>query len=278
MNEIISKSPIGIFDSGIGGLTVYKEIKKILPNEEIIYLGDTARVPYGTKSEKTIKRYSFENTLFLIEYSIKLLVVACNTSTAYALSSLSSSMKFPVVGVIEPGAVAALKKTKNGRIGVIGTRATIDSGAYLLALKKHDRKIKAYSAACPLFVPLVEEGMIDTEITDLTVEKYLSPLLKYNIDAIILGCTHYPILKPAIKKFLGDKIEIVDSGEETARCVLEHLNKNKMRNPSKGSKTDRIIFTDTQRNIESIINLIFKDENQPKLDISFCSSELGKRT
>ncbi len=277
MNEI-SNCPVGMFDSGIGGLTVYKEIKKILPSEKIIYLGDTARVPYGTKSEKTIKRYSFENTLMLIEYSIKLLVVACNTSTAYALDALSGSLRFPVIGVIEPGSSAAIKKTKNKKVGVIGTRATIESNAYYNNLKKINPEIEVFSASCPLFVPLVEEGLTEGEITNLTIKKYLKPMLHNGIDTLILGCTHYPLLKNAIKNYIGDSIQIVDSAEETAIRVKECLSQINSLSERKIPETDSIIFTDTQRNINSIIKMMFPDNSQPDLEISFLSSDIGKRT
>lgn len=276
MNNL-NNCPIGMFDSGIGGLTVYKEIKKLLPCEEIVYLGDTARVPYGTKSEKTIRRYSFENTLFLLDYSIKLLVVACNTSTAYALNSLSTALRFPVIGVIEPGASAALKKTKNGRIGVIGTRATIESKAYFNTLKKLNPDLEIFSTACPLFVPLVEEGLIYDDITKLVIKKYLDQILNNNIDTLILGCTHYPILKTAIKEFVGESVEIVDSAEETALKVNECLRNNDLQKQNTEKKKDKIIFSDTQRNIESIIEMIFKGSHQPDIEVSFCFSETGKR-
>ena len=269
--------PIGMFDSGIGGLTVYREIKRILPDEEIIYLGDTARVPYGSKSEKTIRHYSFENTLFLFDYSIKLLVVACNTSTAYALDSLSKAFRFPIIGVIEPGSISAIKKTKNKKIGIIGTRATIESNAYPDNLKKLDVGVEVFSMACPLFVPLVEEGLLNDEITKLTIKKYLTPLLKNRIDTLILGCTHYPLLKPAIREYIGTGIEILDSAEETALTVRECLKKFGLNCKTHSKNPDKIIFTDPQRNINSIIKLIFMDANQPNIELSFLSGETGKK-
>jgi len=212
-------SPIGLFDSGIGGLTVLQRIMEVLPKENTVYLGDTARSPYGTKSVETVLRYSFENADFLIQKSVKLLVVACNTSTAVALKSLQENLTVPVVGVIGPGARAALAKTKNKRIGVIGTEATIQSGAYTQALRAIDPKVEVYSRACPLFVPLVEEGWLDNKVVDMAVASYLAGLKRSGIDTLILGCTHYPLLKKAIRKFMGRGVRLVDSAEETAHEV-----------------------------------------------------------
>jgi glutamate racemase len=210
---------IGVFDSGIGGLTVLHQIIEALPRENTVYLGDTARAPYGTKSVETVLRYSFENCQFLVEKGVKLIVVACNTSTAIALERLKGSLSVPVIGVIEPGVRRALASTKNQRVGVIGTEATIQSGAYTRALKAADPRIEVYSRACPLFVPLVEEGWTDNEVVEMTVRAYLGSLKQSGIDTLILGCTHYPLLKKAIRKFLGSSVRLVDSAEETAKEV-----------------------------------------------------------
>jgi glutamate racemase len=223
-----SDNPIGLFDSGVGGLTVLQQIMKVLPKENTVYLGDTARSPYGTKSVETVLRYSFENADFLIQKSVKLLVVACNTSTAVALKSLQENLSVPVVGVIEPGARAALAKTKNKRIGVIGTEATIQSGAYTQALRAIDPKVEVYSRACPLFVPLVEEGWLDNKVVDMAVASYLDGLKRRGIDTLILGCTHYPLLKKALRKFMGRGVRLVDSAEETAHEVLGVLMKKSL--------------------------------------------------
>jgi glutamate racemase len=223
-----SDSPIGLFDSGIGGLTVLQQIIEKLPKENTVYLGDTARSPYGTKSVETVLRYSFENADFLIEKGVKLVVVACNTSTAVALGTLAENLPVPVVGVIEPGARAALKKTKNKRIGVIGTEATIQSGAYSRALKQIHPKVEVYSRACPLFVPLVEEGWLDNEVVEKTIEAYLGSLKRSGIDTLILGCTHYPLLKKAIRRFMGRDVRLVDSAEETANEVSRLLEKKSL--------------------------------------------------
>ena len=232
----LNDNPIGLFDSGIGGLTVLHQIIEKLPKENTVYLGDTARSPYGTKSVETVLRYSFENAEFLIGKGVKLVVVACNTSTAVALDALEKNLAVPVVGVIEPGARAALKKTRNWRIGVIGTEATIQSGAYTQALKRLDRKVEVYSRACPLFVPLVEEGWLDNEVVEMTVESYLTSLKRSGIDTLILGCTHYPLLKKAIRKFMGREVRLVDSAEETANEVADLLEKKSLeREKGRGS-------------------------------------------
>jgi len=221
-------SAIGVFDSGIGGLTVLQKIIELLPKENTIYLGDTARAPYGTKSVETVLRYSFENSEFLVEKGVKLLVVACNTSTAIALDRLRSSLEVPVIGVIEPGATKALDVTKNKKIGVIGTEATIQSGAYTKALRAKDLKVEVYSRACPLFVPLVEEGWTDNAVVEMTVKVYLGSLKQSGIDTLNLGCTHYPVLKKTVRKFLGDTVCLVDSAEEIAKEVGSVLKKDSL--------------------------------------------------
>jgi glutamate racemase len=222
----INKWSIGVFDSGIGGLTVVKEIRNILPEEKIIYLGDTARVPYGSRSRETIIKYSRENARFLMEKGIKLLVVACNTASSLALDELKEHMPVNVIGVVEPGARKAVRVTKSGRIGVIGTEATIRSRSYERALLKIDSRLKIFPRACPLFVPLVEEGMIEHKITYSVAEHYLADLKKFKIDVLILGCTHYPVLKKVIQKTVGENVTLVDSAEEVARVVEYTLNVN----------------------------------------------------
>ncbi len=219
-------SPIGVFDSGIGGLTVLHSIMDTLPRENTVYLGDTARAPYGAKSVETVLRYSFENSEFLVEKGVKVVVVACNTSTAIALGHLQERLSVPVIGVIEPGVRRAVRSTKNKKVGVIGTEATIQSGAYTEALKAADSGIEVYSRACPLFVPLVEEGWTDNAVVDMTVKTYLASLKQSGIDTLILGCTHYPLLKKAIRKYLGSGVRLVDSAEETAQEVAVALKKS----------------------------------------------------
>lgn len=229
-------SAIGVFDSGIGGLTVLQRIIQALPGENTVYLGDTARSPYGTKSVDAVLRYSFENSEFLVEKGVKVVVVACNTSTAIALEPLQKNLSVPVVGVIAPGVKRAIASTKNKKIGVIGTEATIQSGAYTRALKAADGSVEVYSRACPLFVPLVEEGWTDNHVVELTVRAYLESLKQSGIDTLILGCTHYPLLKKTIRRFLGSAVRLVDSAEETAAEVTAVLKKiSLVRTRGKGS-------------------------------------------
>ena len=219
-----ARRPIGIFDSGIGGLTVLKEIRREMPYEDIVYFGDTAHVPYGTKSKETITRFSTDNVHFLQSFGVKIVVVACNTASSLSLDALKE--KFPhqmIIGVIEPGAAAALRVTKNRRIGVIGTKATIHSGTYEACLKRLDPSVKVYSEACPLFVPLVEEGWLDGEVVEKVAKTYLEPLKAFDIDTLILGCTHYPLLAGLIQKILGSKVQLINSAEETARQTRQLL-------------------------------------------------------
>ena len=220
------KQPIGIFDSGIGGLTVLKEISKEIPAEDVVYFGDTAHLPYGTKSKETITKFSIDNVHFLKDFDTKLVVVACNTASSLSLEVLKDQFAMPIIGVIEPGAKQAISKTKNGRIGVIGTKATIGSGSYESCLKQLDPSVKVYSEACPLFVPFVEEGWLDGEVVSKVARIYLDQLKSFQIDTLILGCTHYPLLKQVIQQTIGEKVMLVNSAEETAkeaRALLEKL-------------------------------------------------------
>lgn len=221
-------NPIGVFDSGIGGLTVLQKIIEVLPRENTVYLGDTARAPYGTKSTEIVLRYSFENTDFLVEKDVKLIVVACNTSTAVALEPLRKKLSVPVIGVIDPGVARALNNSKKKKVGVIGTEATIQSGAYTRALKAKDPSVEVYSRACPLFVPLAEEGWTDNAIVEMTVKVYLESLRQSGIDTLILGCTHYPLLKKVIRKYMGNGVKLVDSAEEVAKNVGAVLKKQSL--------------------------------------------------
>jgi len=216
--------PIGIFDSGVGGLTVYRALHEQLDNERFIYLGDTARVPYGTKSLATIERYAIENARFLETKGIKLLVVACNTASALALPAIRRSVNVEVVGVIEPGAEAAVKASKTGRIGVIATEATIQSGAYKRAISAVDSSARVTMEACPLFVSLAEEGWAETEVARLVAVKYLDRIRNSGVDTLVLGCTHYPILRNVIQNVIGDVL-LVDSGEAVASEVDALLRK-----------------------------------------------------
>ena len=212
-------SPIGVFDSGIGGLTVVAALRRTLPAEKILYVGDTARVPYGGKSPETVTRYSKEIADVLVSEGAKMVVVACNTASALAVPSLSLSYPVPLVGVIEPGAAAAVLATRNGRIGVIGTKATVTSDAYGKAIRALNPEIIVTAVACPLLVPLIEEGLFEDEITRTMVRRYLEPLLRAGIDTLVLGCTHYPLLKRVIARICGKQVTLVDSAENCALAV-----------------------------------------------------------
>ncbi len=214
---------IGVFDSGVGGLTVVKKIIELMPAEEVVYLGDTARQPYGTKSAETVEKYALDNAAFLAGRGIKMLVVACHSASSVALETIASSYPMPVVGVIEPGARAAVEVTRNHRVGVIGTEATINSSAYTRALKRVGPSLEVHSRACPLFVPLAEEGWTENEVARATVEIYLASLKRSGIDTLILGCTHYPLLEQPIKEFLGPSVILVDPALEAARSVQREL-------------------------------------------------------
>ncbi len=222
-SAIRSSLPIGIFDSGVGGLTVYRALHERLPSEHFVYLGDTARVPYGTKSLATVERYGIENAKFLAAHGIKLLVVACNTASALALPAIRSAVQVPVVGVIEPGARAALSVAAGKNIGVIATESTVNSGAYSAAIARLDPSVDVTERACPLFVPLAEEGWADTDVARAVARQYLSDFKTRKLGALVLGCTHYPILRDLIRDVVGAEVPLIDSGEAAAREVQELL-------------------------------------------------------
>jgi len=224
--------PIGIFDSGVGGLTVVDKIEKILPCEDVVYFGDTARVPYGAKSKETVTRFSVENVEFLMAHDVKLVVVACNTASSLSLDFLKRCFKVPVIGVIEPGAAGAVSSTRNNRVGVIGTSATVSSGAYEKAIRKIDPKMTIFTQSCPLFVPLVEEDWADREVARTIAGIYLKPLKAKRIDTLILGCTHYPMLKNVIKKVMGGSVLLVDSATSVAKEASDLLDANGLLNSS----------------------------------------------
>ncbi len=232
MKENLKSKSIGVFDSGIGGLTVVKEIMKLLPNENIVYFGDTARVPYGTKSPRTITHFAKQDAHFLISQGVKMIVVACNTASSNSLETLRKELDIPVIGVIEPGIKGAEKYSLNKNIGVIGTRATINSKSYQNKLEEKGFNVSA--KACPLLVPIAEEGWINHPATQMIVEEYLQDI-KDNIDTLILGCTHYPILYPVIENVLGESVHIVNSGYETALEVNNILKKENLLNDTNNS-------------------------------------------
>ncbi|KAA3602820.1 MAG: glutamate racemase [Calditrichaeota bacterium] len=240
--KLSSDSPIGIFDSGIGGLTVVRQLISELPNENLIYLGDSARVPYGSKSSKAVIQFSIQISNFLLKQNVKIIVVACNTASAKALSILKEKFQIPIIGVIEPAAKKAVETTKNGKIGVIGTTGTILSQAYFREIQDLNPKIEVFSKACPLFVPFVEEGWIEEEATSLVAKKYLAELVDAGIDTLILGCTHYPLLKKVIQKEVGSSVILIDSGHETAIFAAKVLKETNLLNFEKNVKPSQKYF------------------------------------
>ncbi|MDO4614415.1 MAG: glutamate racemase [Lachnospiraceae bacterium] len=226
----IRQAPIGVFDSGLGGLTVAREIMRNLPTEKIVYFGDTARVPYGNKSKETIIRYSRQIVRFLQTQEIKAIVIACNTATAYALDVLQEEVDVPVIGVIESGAHMAVDSTRNKQIGVIATKATISTHVYTDTISRMDPEINVISQACPLLVPLVEEGWIHDQITDEIIMRYVDDLIEHDIDTLILGCTHYPLLRSEMRKLLGDRVTLVNPAYETAKALEQLLTEKDLRN------------------------------------------------
>lgn len=233
--------PIGVFDSGVGGLTVVKELIRQLPHEDIVYFGDTARVPYGIKSKETVIRFSIENILFLLKHDVKLICVACNTVSSFALPEIKNHFKVPIVGVISPGAREAVYASRNKRIGVIGTKGTIKSRAYEDEIKHLDPKVKVTAVACPLFVPFVEEGWVNGEVVLNVVKHYLLPLKEARVDTVILGCTHYPLLKPVIQGVMGKDVVLIDSAKQVAMEVNKILaNENLLNKEGQGRPASRI--------------------------------------
>jgi len=239
-----TSSPIGVFDSGIGGLTVVAEIMRHLPNEEIVYFGDTARLPYGPKSNETVTQFAIQDAEFLLEHGVKSIVVACNTASSIAVDVLTSRYDVPVIGVIEPGALSAVSTTLTGKVGVIGTEGTIASGAYRRAITKLDRDIEVVETSCPLFVPLAEEGWTDREVTLVIAHEYLTPLRDAGVDVVVLGCTHYPILKGTIAKVFVPTVRLIDSAEETAKEVAERLGGLGMLRPDGAAPVHRFFVSD----------------------------------
>jgi len=238
------RRPLGVFDSGVGGLTVLRSLRARLPSESIIYLGDTARVPYGTKSASVVTRYAQLNAAFLTSLDVKLLVVACNTASAVALPALRATLGIPVVGVIEPGAQEAAALTRSGVVGVLGTPGTIRSGAYQRALGAARSGLTVLAQACPLFVPLAEEGWLGGDVPRLVARSYLSPLLGQGMDTVVLGCTHYPLLRGVLQEVLGQKMALVDSGEAAAQAVAAVFQAGTASEAGPGTRTERFYVTD----------------------------------
>lgn len=246
-NELLCNAPIGVFDSGVGGLTVAREIMRQLPNERIVYFGDTARVPYGSKSAATVTRFSRQIVRFLQTQEVKAIVVACNTVSACALEELEKEVELPMIDVVKPGAHAAIEATGNKKVGVIATEATIGSGIYNRYIKENDNSVNVIGKACPLFVPLVEEGLWEDPVTDEIAGRYLSGLIDIGIDTLVLGCTHYPLIRSTVGRIMGDKVTLVNPAYETARELKELLHKEGLeseKRPGLGTELYRFFVSD----------------------------------
>ena len=248
----MNAAPIGIFDSGIGGLTVVRAITERLPRESTVYFGDTARVPYGPKSRETVRRYSLEIMHWLVAQGVKLIVVGCNTSTAHALGTLQAASPVPVIGVIEPGARAAVAVAGGQSIGVIGTLGTVASNAYAHAIHAIDPSLRVEQLACPLFVPLVEEGWFEHPAAELIAYEYLRPVLDAGVKVLVLGCTHYPLLKPLLARILGPNVKLIDSAEETALTVAESLAATQIEAPHGHTPTHRFVVSDDEARFRQV--------------------------
>ncbi|MCX8129079.1 MAG: glutamate racemase [Clostridia bacterium] len=246
--------PIGVFDSGLGGLTVLKEIMELLPSESLVYFGDSGRAPYGTKSRETIIKYTFQDIRFLLNQDIKMIVIGCNTASAYSYEQVRSCFDIPVIEVVRPGAAAAVRETANKKVGVIGTPGTIGSGVYEKAINGIDNSIKIFSKACPLFVPLAEEGWWDNDIALRTAEEYLIPLKNEGIDTLVLGCTHYPLLIKTISQVMGDGVKLVSSGLEVAKVVKDIVMSDSLQRDGHISPVYRYYTSDSVEKFEALGN------------------------
>ena len=257
--NLLCNAPVGVFDSGVGGLTVAREIMRQLPNERIVYFGDTARVPYGSKSRETVTRFSRQIVRLLQLQEVKAIVVACNTASAYALDELEKETDIPIIGVVKPGARAAIDATHNGKIGVIATEATISSGIYKRYIEKTDTGVSVVEKACPLFVPLVEEGLWEDPVTDEIARRYLSGLIDIDIDTLILGCTHYPLIRSTVGKIMGEKVTLVNPAYETARELKGLLEKEGLeseKRPELGTELYRFFVSDAADKFQKFANSI----------------------
>ncbi len=261
---------IGVFDSGLGGLTAAKEIMKLFPNESIVYFGDTSRVPYGTRSKDTIVKYTHGDIRFLLSHDVKMIVIACGTASSAALPHIRDDYSVPIYGVVDAAGYAAVRATKNGKIGIIGTSATIHSGAYTQYIKEYDSRMQTFERACPLFVPLVENGHFDTKVTDLIIEEYLSDIRASGIDTLIMGCTHYPLLEGAISRFMGPEVSLISPGEEVARFLRKKLT-DELRHTDKPDKDQyRFFVSDSIEQFEDLGSIFLEhkiDGQVSKIDI-----------
>ncbi len=259
--EDLKNAPVGVFDSGVGGLTVMREIMRQIPNESIIYFGDTARVPYGNKSKETVTRFSRQIVHFLKSHQVKTIVVACNTASAYALDELEKECDIPIMGVVKPGAKAAVEATRNGKIGVIATEATIGSGIYSHYIKELKSSATIYGKACPLFVPLVEEGLWEDPVTEEIARRYLAELIDNDIDTLILGCTHYPLIRSTVRKVIGEQVTLVNPAYETAielRRVLADNGLLRETAPKLGENQYQFYVSDMAEKFKVFANSIIK--------------------
>ena len=275
MSNTDKQKPIGVFDSGIGGLTVVKRLASTLSNENIIYFGDTARVPYGSKSNSTVIEYSIQNTKFLLQKNIKALVVACNTASSIAIPDLKKMFDIPIIGMIEPGSRMALQQSHNKKIGVIGTRATISNLAYSKEIKKMNNKAEVFEKPCPLFVPLAEEGWIKHQATYEIAEEYLKELREDDIDTLVLGCTHYPILSEVIQKVIGSKVSMIDSGVASSELIKMELEKFNLLSDSKSTGGQEYYVSDIPAKFKEVAELFLGREidHVHKVDLEVLISE-----
>jgi glutamate racemase len=263
-----SNAPIGIFDSGVGGLTVAKEVMRQIPGETLVYFGDTARLPYGSKSKETIITYTRQIIRFLMGKNVKAIVIACNTASAFALETVKEEIDIPVIGVVKPGAKVAAETTKNGKIGVIGTEGTIQSGIYNEILNKTNPQVTVYGKACPLFVPLVEEGLIDDPVTIEMARRYITELLEKDIDTLVLGCTHYPLLRKTISRLVGDKVELVNPAYETAISLKKVLIEKGLENDELLKTNHKFYVSDGAEKFKKFANSILPCEVVETKDVN----------
>lgn len=263
-----NKAPIGVFDSGVGGLTVVKEIMRQIPGESIVYFGDTARLPYGSKSKETVTTYTRQIIRFLMGKEVKAIVIACNTASAFALETVKEEIDIPVIGVVKPGAKVAAETTRNGRIGVIGTEGTINSGIYNDFLNRTNPQVKVFGKACPLFVPLVEEGLIDDPITEEMIRRYTAGLIEQDIDTLVLGCTHYPLLRKNIQKIVGEQITLVNPAYETAIALKKVLKEKSLENDPVQKTDHRFFVSDGAEKFKYFANSILPCEVVETKDVN----------
>ncbi|MBR3646500.1 MAG: glutamate racemase [Lachnospiraceae bacterium] len=256
MSNGYNNAPIGVFDSGVGGLTVAREILRQYPNESIVYFGDTARVPYGSKSKETIIKYSRQIVKFLMTQNVKAIVVACNTASAFALDVIEQEFDIPIIGVVKPGAKVAAETTDNKKVGIIGTEATVRSELYTKYIKSIDKDITVFGKACPLFVPLVEEGMLNDPVTEEMVKRYLGVLKEVGIDSLILGCTHYPLLRDTIGKVMGEEVRLVNPAFETARSLGVLMAENGIKATEDNKATYSFYVSDGAQKFKNFANSI----------------------